>query len=802
MDIEKIEINAASRTGLERKVEEHNEEYGNAPTKRATYRMLAASFKRGIGAYKTNPESVRPNVQSPEQWAFARVNSLLYALRNGKFRRGAHDRDLLPAGHPMSTKTRKEDDLYPTPNEAIERAREIGCIGYHTHEVDGTVMYMPCDLMSDYELLTGMAHRGSDDLSLVEKVEWTTAYVNDLPDSAFFYVGEGEQDDEGKTTPRTLRKLPYRDAEGNIDLPHVRSALSYLSRTDIPDSAKERIRAEAQEILERAAMRKAYEEIDFTPPKGVQEAAELGLALRREHGRGGTAVGVARARDLSNGSDVSPDTIRRMVSYFQRHAIDLDVPKNNDRSHPEYPGAGRIAWLLWGGDPGERWANKVRDQMDREDEAKKGSQAVEKDLLQASTTGDLVTDLSSLDVIKSLSGGTSISLSYVPNSELHLYDTTAPGHGLPLPNGLVVKGQMVSNTMVLVDALFINDVCVASLPYSVRKQIMRATIDRDDVVITEDELVNSSADVAMSIRKTSELVDSGFILAYRPDAPYSDEVVMLDLESERTLLWNYVPPRTANMAKAVFVCGQPNRIESIRGVPLAGADGVTFQKSYLDRLSLRLSDVDVIHAVPTVVDTADDWNDWLQHYVTKSNDVPVIALGKMASIALGDVEHTTLPHPRAIRLRGDRGEIERKSKQIRKSLRKNVLKSIAAHKTCPIFKADEAKKIVYGVVLEPHTVDLQGDVLSIDEIEQAAYAYLVNSRVVGDSHSRLAEAEVVESYLAPTDIELGGQQISKGTWIMGVRILNEDMWAQVMRGEFTGFSIGGTGERKARTDHV
>jgi len=34
---------------------------------------LQTIYNKGIGAYKTNPQSVRPNVRSPEQWAMARI---------------------------------------------------------------------------------------------------------------------------------------------------------------------------------------------------------------------------------------------------------------------------------------------------------------------------------------------------------------------------------------------------------------------------------------------------------------------------------------------------------------------------------------------------------------------------------------------------------------------------------------------------------------------------------------------------------------------------------------------------------
>jgi HK97 family phage prohead protease len=94
-------ISAAVKDGLKRKADEHNDKYGDNPAKRVTYGMLSKVFRRGVGAYHTNPQSVRPNVRSPEQWAYARVNSFLYAVRNGKYRSGKHDTDLLPKGHPM-----------------------------------------------------------------------------------------------------------------------------------------------------------------------------------------------------------------------------------------------------------------------------------------------------------------------------------------------------------------------------------------------------------------------------------------------------------------------------------------------------------------------------------------------------------------------------------------------------------------------------------------------------------------------------------------------------------------------------
>ncbi len=118
---------------------------------------------------------------------------------------------------------------------------------------------------------------------------------------------------------------------------------------------------------------KAAEErgdVDTKPPVTVAAAARRGLELRREYGRGGTAVGVARARDLSNRKELSVDTARRMVAYFERHEVDLKAPAAK-RGNPGYPSAGYIAWLLWGGDAGRTWARKIMRQQTRVDEAQK-----------------------------------------------------------------------------------------------------------------------------------------------------------------------------------------------------------------------------------------------------------------------------------------------------------------------------------------------------------------------------------------------------------------------------------------------
>jgi hypothetical protein len=116
-----------------------------------------------------------------------------------------------------------------------------------------------------------------------------------------------------------------------------------------------------------AAIPAKYSHIGFKPPEAVQNAAAAGLSQRKKHGRVGTEVGVARARDLSNGKQISPATARRMKAYFDRHQVDKKG-KGWKSGSEGYPSAGRIAWNLWGGSPGRSWANKLVRQMNAADD--------------------------------------------------------------------------------------------------------------------------------------------------------------------------------------------------------------------------------------------------------------------------------------------------------------------------------------------------------------------------------------------------------------------------------------------------
>ena len=111
------------------------------------------------------------------------------------------------------------------------------------------------------------------------------------------------------------------------------------------------------------------------PSKGMVEEALKGLKWREEYNRGGTAVGVARARDISNGKNLSDDTVKRMHSFFSRHEVDKKG-QGFQQGEDGFPSAGRIAWALWGGDAGQVWAaDKVKGMQASQPEQMKVSLA-------------------------------------------------------------------------------------------------------------------------------------------------------------------------------------------------------------------------------------------------------------------------------------------------------------------------------------------------------------------------------------------------------------------------------------------
>jgi hypothetical protein len=118
----------------------------------------------------------------------------------------------------------------------------------------------------------------------------STSSINDLPDSAFAYIEPGgSKDDEGKTTPRSLRHFPIHDEA------HVRNALSRAPQSPHGEKAMPKIRAAARkfgirvsaaalhglELARPGTYKLASGEITFTP----QMLADAARYSQREGAR-------------------------------------------------------------------------------------------------------------------------------------------------------------------------------------------------------------------------------------------------------------------------------------------------------------------------------------------------------------------------------------------------------------------------------------------------------------------------------------------------------------------------------------
>jgi len=113
--------------------------------------------------------------------------------------------------------------------------------------------------------------------------EWSTAFVNDLPDSSFLYVAPGgKQDADGKTTPRSLRFFPYKDSSGAVDLAHLRNALARIPQSSLSPALKTQLTTKAQRILSAQGGGRSSDEF---------RARSLGYELRDEGSEMPTLVG-------------------------------------------------------------------------------------------------------------------------------------------------------------------------------------------------------------------------------------------------------------------------------------------------------------------------------------------------------------------------------------------------------------------------------------------------------------------------------------------------------------------------------
>ena len=163
--------------------------------------------------------------------------------------------------------------------------------------------------------------------------EWDTAYINDLPDSAFLVVSSGgHKDRDGKTVPRTLRHFPVYNAAGSLDRPHLQNALGRIPQaTTISRAQRESAHAKAQRLWDSmtASSRSRDPEEEPLPARIEVRAYELSDLDVRDTGEGRTIIGRAvpygRVAELPRGGRerVVFGAFSRQVASNQAHRVNM-----------------------------------------------------------------------------------------------------------------------------------------------------------------------------------------------------------------------------------------------------------------------------------------------------------------------------------------------------------------------------------------------------------------------------------------------------------------------------------------------
>lgn len=626
---------------------------------------------------------------------------------------------------------------YETPEQAYAIAQSMGCRGIH-RAADGS--YMPCSTDAEYRRM-----------KKTEKAKWSAAFRNRLPDSSFLYISPGgKKDAEGKISPRSLRHLPYRDASGKVDMPHLRNAIARIPQTDLPASVKTRLMRRARDILARE--------------NKVEKADPLALenALRRKMRSHNKKYGTEKSRRASlaalksqytqgmsaysNGNKVQTkeqfamghvNAYLKKLSGAMATSKFFDVFKLDKFLDDKYP-------VCSNGKTVSGWSDLVfmLKSVCNDSSASCDFLVGEDVVAEFSTTDHPVLGVASATPHSLLDG-------------VFEYEFFSPHRG---DDGVIgksawMKKQFDEGDIVECDHAEVEYGSVTGLPRLMVAEATKCDFKGSDALDTFSEIMNTGL--------------------------FLDGITKNKLSDNATM---------------VFISAMPTEDEMLDGAAYRGSIKKNLEDQIVNHLDVLDGDITFVNMVPyecldadgkRISPPAEEVEKWAM--VVKSavesaaSGAIVIALGKEVSDHYDDLIHFTLPHP----FSKSKFSLPRKVDEIKKAYDKSFDRQVK------ITKSDEERQLVYGVVLEPEVIDAHYDVVSVDEIESAAHNYLIKSRMVGDQHNKPAKADIVESYIAPTDLNIGGQHVRKGSWVMVTRIHDQEMWHGIKKGAYTGYSIGG-----------
>jgi HK97 family phage prohead protease len=232
-----------------------------------------------------------------------------------------------------------------------------------TEQQRETVEHVKAEIESTRDALLALEMFEPDELAGMKsgeiKAAWTASYINDLPDGSFLYIEPGgNKDSEGKTAPRSLRHFPYKDANGAVDMPHLRNALSRIPQSNLPQTVKDTLTARAQRLLDNSkAVERTADELkqqaddvalqvathdaqlpESVATKGPSELEQIKQHLARLEELVSRAADVTGKEEEANRPEPRPvDTLRRQADEVAMKVATRGLELDNPRPVVEQP---------------------------------------------------------------------------------------------------------------------------------------------------------------------------------------------------------------------------------------------------------------------------------------------------------------------------------------------------------------------------------------------------------------------------------------------------------------------------------
>lgn len=589
----------------------------------------------------------------------------------------------------------------------------------------------------------------------LRKRSWTRRYINDLPDSAFLLIREGgTQDDSGKTIPRTLRRFPVRDHTGTVDRPHVANALARISQAGLDDATKERVRAEARALLDGTSkgmslpMRYRVERVDApaTVPL-VTASAPVAMA----------APSTTVATQPATVEQPTTKSVETLVQY-QGIPVMIDRPRgfvqqgmNEMTGQPwtrtylcDYGyiqdtqgGDGEGLDVFIGPDPAApyaHWVIQLRDDGSR-DEFK------------------LMLGFPSRDAAKAM---------YLAHVPARYY------------------GDMVSMPVAFVRALL-------NLPPFEGEDAMYKALVLPSLLT---ELQRNGTDFKAEMGAWSAARGMG-----EDDAMHKALTVIAQATAETSGL-----PEALSRAMTTWLCQAWDgaQIATMSNVELAKAKSlVASTATALANVTLTLFPTARVNDRTHVITVAE----WEQQRAETTPLPPVVAPFKVPTeVPLAAAVETPASPP------VETPPVTPPSFMEAIGVEKRLACRVLSHKSDQFVRKDMQGgaqgelQYVLGIVLEPDMVDGQGETYSAEEVRKTQQLYMRsffgNMDVQHKGPLINNVVQIVDSFIAPVDMQIEGTLVRAGSWLMGVLILDNDLWRKIKAGEITGFSISGLADKE------